>query len=459
MRNREILPWKRRPFPELVRLAGPIAVSMLSYSVMTLVGTLFVGRLGAAALAGIGVGGVTAFALLAFGVGLVRSVKVLVSQAVGAGRREQASSYLGAGLLIAVAIGLADIVIGHVGARVLTAFVKGDDAARMAQAYLKIRVFAAPAALACITLREARYGLGDASSPMRATLCANLLNIAIDYVLIVRLGKGVPGAAYATVVAAHFELAWLLVTQRRTGPAIAIDRSALSSVPAVWNLGVPIGLQMLLEIGAFGTLTAIVASMGETQAGAHQIALQICHISFLPAFALGEAASVLAGQAVGAGEVRLVRQVARHALIAAVAYTALCGATFALLAGRIARAFGSDPALIQATTALIYVAAAFQISDGASLVARSMLRGAGDVRYAAVVAVASSWVCTPPLAYALGRVLGLGAVGGWLGLCLEITVGAAILWWRFANGGWVSSARRARHDILRGRSIQPLAAE
>ncbi len=457
MRPREILPWKRRPFPELVRLAGPIAVSMLSYSVMTLVGTLFVGRLGAAALAGIGVGGVMAFGLLCFGVGTLRSVKVLVSQAVGAGRREQASAYVGAGVCLAVAVGVFDIAAGRLGAGVLTAFVKGADASRWAQAYLKVRVLVAPAALACVTLREARYGLGDATSPMRATLAANLLNIALDFVLVYRLGWGVAGAAWSTVIAGHFELAWLVLTQRLAGPPVSFDRRALASVPVVWRLGVPIGLQMLLEVGAFGTLTAIVASMGETQAGAHQIALQVCHVSFLPAFALGEAASILAGQAVGAGEVRLVRRVGRLALVVAVAYTAICGLAFALLARVIARAFGDDPSLVHATTLLLYVAAAFQVFDGASLVARSMLRGTGDVRYAAVVSVITSWVCTPPLAYALGRTAGLGAVGGWLGICLEIIVGTAILWWRLEGGGWLRSARRARSEMLRLRPDEAYA--
>ena len=85
--QREKLRWKHKPIPELVRLAWPIAVSMLSYSVMTLVSTLFVGRLGANALAGVGLGGVAAFGLIVFGFGLLRSVKVVVSQATGAGRR------------------------------------------------------------------------------------------------------------------------------------------------------------------------------------------------------------------------------------------------------------------------------------------------------------------------------------------------------------------------------------
>ena len=67
-------------------LAWPITVSTLSYSVMTLVDTLLVGHLGPASLAGVGMGGTAAFAVLCFSFGLIRGVKTLVSQAVGAGR-------------------------------------------------------------------------------------------------------------------------------------------------------------------------------------------------------------------------------------------------------------------------------------------------------------------------------------------------------------------------------------
>ena len=89
------LAWAAKPLPELVRLSWPITVSMLSYSVMTLADTLIVGRLGSAQLAGIGLGGIAAFAIICFSMGLLRSTKVLVSQAVGAGQPVGLSSFAG----------------------------------------------------------------------------------------------------------------------------------------------------------------------------------------------------------------------------------------------------------------------------------------------------------------------------------------------------------------------------
>ena len=445
--TRETLRWKQRPFPELVRLAWPIGVSMLSYSFMTLVDTLFVGRLGASSLAGVSVGGVAAFTLLCFGFGLLRAVKVAVSQAVGAGQGGRSGGLLAAGLMWAAAIGLANVALGLQLAPWLGRVTAGTEAAGHASAYLAVRVLGAPLVLTAIALREARYGHGDGQTPMRATVAANLANVVLDWLLVVELDLGVVGAAWASVAAAAIDAGWLVVSQRRHGfGSLEAGRRQLRTL---WRLGVPLGLQMLLEVGAFAVITVIFAAMGPVEVAAHQIALQVAHLSFLPAFALGEAASVLAGQAVGARQEALVTQVAARTLLAAAIYTGLCAGAFAVFAEPIARAFGDEPLLVRRTTQLLWVAAAFQIFDAANIVARCVLRGTGDVRFAAVVSVTVSWVCTPPLALLLGYGLGLGVLGGWLGICLEIVVSAAILWRRLLRGGWRVAADRCRGELMR----------
>jgi len=208
-----------------------------------------------------------------------------------------------------------------------------------------------------------------------------------------------------------------------------------------------VGLQMLLEVSAFAVLTALFASMSERDVAAHQIALQILHLSFLPAFAIGEAASVMAGQAIGAARHRLVVGVARRAIFVASLYTGLCAVIFAVLAHPLAGLFTNDFELVTLTVKLLWVAAIFQVFDGMNIVARSVLRGVGDVRFPAVVAVIIAWGTTPPLAWWLHARFGLGALGGWLGICLEITVGALILWHRVERRHWLPAARKQRRRL------------
>jgi len=92
------LSWVDRPNRELLRLAWPITVSMLSFSTMTLASTAFVAHIGSDELAGVGLAGVINFALVCFGIGLLRGAKTLVSQAVGASRHDRIPELVGAAL-------------------------------------------------------------------------------------------------------------------------------------------------------------------------------------------------------------------------------------------------------------------------------------------------------------------------------------------------------------------------
>jgi len=431
--------WERRPLRELVRLAGPIAVSMLSYSVMTLVDTIVVGRLGAASLAGVGLGGTVAFALVCFWFGLLRGTKTLVAQAVGAGRRDLVNAYRAASVAIAVVAGVAMIAIGQGVAALLPHVAATAAAGRAASTYLRVRNVAAPMTLVFGALREVRYGEGDARSPMLASIAANLLNVVLSTLFVFALGWGVAGVAAATAVAQSAEalFLWLLGRRARGWRGCAVERAHFA---AIVRVGLPTAVQLGLEVGSFAILTAFISSLSETQMAAHQIALQACQFSFLPAFAIAEGAQVLAGQAVGAGRDELVARVAWLSLLAAGAYTAACSVAFAVGAPLIVAGFTSSVALSAVTVRLLRLAALFQVSDGANIVARAILRGVGDMRFAAITGVMTAWLMTPPLTWLLGARAHLGAAGGWLGLCGESVLGATLLWRRVRSGRWRRAA-------------------
>jgi MATE family multidrug resistance protein len=434
----QLLAWESRPARELVRLAWPITVSTLSYSVMTLVDTLLIGRVGSAELAGVGLGGTAAFVFLVFSFGLLRGAKTLVAQAIGAGRRDQASAYLGAAVAWALLISVVTVALGELTATLVGRIASDPHATRAATTYLAIRILGAPMALVYVALREVRYGQGDARTPMVGTLLANAVNLVLAYLFIFVFGWGVAGAGWATVIAHTVEAGTLVVVQTRQGWFVRNTR--LAHLRAVWRIGMPTGVQFTLEVGAFAMMTGLLAHLGVLQAAGHQIALQVNHFAFLPGFAIAEAASVLAGQAVGAHRLDLVKRVARTGLKATTAYTGACSVIFALYAGPIVAGFTSDPALARVAVHLLWVAAVFQVFDGANMVARGVLRGAGDVRVPAIVGVLTSWVATPPLTLLLGYGLGQGALGGWLGLTVEILCASVILWWRLERGHWHAAA-------------------
>ena len=441
--------WAERPSRELLRLAWPISVSMLSFGVMTLVDTLFVSSLGTSALAGVGLASTATFALYCFSFGLLRGVKTLVSQAIGAGRRDELDAHLGAGLVAALLLGLLTILLGQGVAMLLPWLAETRATGEAARTYLEIRVGGAPMILMFVALREHRYGLGDSRSPMVAGLAGNALNIALNWLMVMVLGWGVRGSALATLFGHGAELVVVALAYRGEtfGPFRAWWRSVRrEDLLALYRVGVPTGVQFLLEMGSFALLTAIVSRIGERELAAHQIAIQVIHFSFLPTIAFAEAGAVLAGQAVGADRDDLVPRVAKAALLLSCAYTGLWTLAMPIFGVDLVSLFTSEATLATTAVRLLYVAACFQIADGAATVARGVLRGAGDVVVPARMGVLCAWVFTPPLTWVLGSVLGFGALGGWIGLLFEITVLAVLSWWRLLRGPWraMAAASRAR---------------
>lgn len=445
------LSWQHRPTRELLRLAWPITISMLSFSAMSLVDALIVGHLGAAALAGVGLGSVVTFVLICFPFGLLRASKTLASQALGAERGDALPHHRGAALIVALAAGLLAVVVGLMLAPLVGSISEDAASGEAARSYLAIRVLGVPFVLVYRALRELLYAEGDTRTPMVATLAANALNAGLAAFVVYRLGWGVEGAAAATVVAHALEAGVLVLVLVRRRMTLALPRRI--HIDELFRLGVPHGLQYVLEVGSFTILTLVLQRASYVEGAAHQIALQISHVAILPAYSIAEAASVLTGHAVGAGRDDLVRRVSRRAMLVAAIYTGLSALVSVTFAREIVSLFASSSdasasALVASATPLLWILAAFLVFDGINMVSRSVLGGAGDVRFPAVVGIASAWLMTPPLAWFLGLHLGWGAKGGWLGLCGEILVGSLILLVRVERGGWKPAAMLSRERML-----------
>jgi len=428
---------------EIARLAWPIAVSMLSYSTMNLVGTLFVAGSGRATLAGVGLGGIAAITLVCFSIGLLRAVKTLVSQAVGAGRPGEAVALRGAGLTLGLGLGVVALALGELLAPLLARVASSPEAGAAASTYLAIRMLDAPLVHSFVALREARYGMGDARTPMLVSLLANAMNIAFDYCFVVVLHGGAAGAAMGAVCANAVAVTTLWLVSGRPRPLLG----RTPQLRALWRVGVPTGVQFLLEVGAFSLLTGLVAAMPEAEMAAHQIVIQLIHFSFLPALAIGEAASVLAGQAVGARREELVHAVARQGLVLAAAYTGACTVLFLAVGPWVLARVASDSEVATTAISLLWIAVVFQIADAVNAVTRGVLRGTGDVRIPALLGIITSWLCLPPLTGLFGYVLHWGVRGAWTAMCVEIFAGAALFWSRLERGGWRAAAAAARAEV------------
>ena len=409
---------------------------------MTIVDTWFMGRIGANAVGGVGLGGTVVFTSNCFGIGLLRAVKVITAQARGGGRHPEAIQALGSGVWstipLSVLCGAFGLSLAH-----WLPYLAGDNRiTAIAQTYLVLRLCGTPLILLSSAIRESRYGTSDSRSPMHAALLANLLHIPLNYALIFSFRLGFIGAAYATLTVQALELALLWQSQRPNG--FGLREATLHSVKRLFVLGAPIGVEFLLGIAAFASLVLLVARMGAPELAAHQIALQITHIVFMPSVAIGEAASVLTGNAVGAHRNSNVRRIARSALAVACGYAGVCSIAFLCFARVSVRSFTADGITVDVGTRLLHVAAFFQLFDAINIVSRCVLRGAGDIRTPVLIATAAGWLLVPSLTYWLGVQLGYGAAGGWLALTVETGTVGTILWIRLKLERWRYADRQLR---------------
>jgi MATE family multidrug resistance protein len=447
--RRHVFGITRDTMRELVALAWPIMTAMAGETVMGLVDTKLVGGLGPAALGGVGVAMTIVFLGYMVIFGLMRGVKVCVAHAVGEGRGHVGARYAQAGVALGLVAGTAFGLVTRDAEPLFRAI--GIDAALIpyARAFLGAYTFGAPGSAVLSALVQHRQAIGDARTPMVVGLSGNVVNAWLGWALIYGHGGlpalGVRGGAYATAASEWLEagvMLWLLLRDVRRERSWARARSELplrSALREVAALGLPTGIQFGSEMLAFATFTAVLGSMGAEQIAAHQIALATIRTSFLPGAAVAEAASVMVGQALGRRSLADADGATRAALALAVSFMAACGVVFAVAGGAIVRAFTADPAVVRVATTLMWIAAGFQVLDATNMVLRGALRGAKDVRVPAFIGVAVVWTCVPTAAFLLGRLAGLGSVGGWLGFVAETTVGTALFMRRWRRGAWRAS--------------------
>lgn len=425
----------------VLEVSWPICISMLAYTAMTVVNSIFVGHLGTGPLAAIGLSAALVHATTAFGHGLIGGMRVCVARTTGAEQRGEGLIYAWQGNWLALALGFACLPLAWAGPTVFAWMGASGEVAAQAQEYFGLRTLGSPFVFAYLALASWFQGRGDTRSPMVAAIVANGLNIVVDPVLIFGWGPfpemGIRGAAVGTIAgmaAGAGLLAWWGSTDLLAswvGPSWRHQRE-------IWSVGAPTGLQNLLDVASFGVFASLLAGAGDAQLAAHVVVVRIAMVSFLPGYAIGEASGVLVGQAMGAGRPALARDAHRAATKIAVVLMLAFALVFALLPGPLVAAFGAAPDVAAVARTTLLIAAALQVIDAVGTVAFGSLSGAGDTRYVLGATVIATWLFKVPAVALLVAGLGLGAPGAWLGLMVEVAVIAAAGAWRIRGDAWLA---------------------
>lgn len=429
---------------EVARLALPIVATQMSQTLMHLVDSIIVGRLGAAQLGALGFAGIWLWTVFSLFNGCATGVQTFVSQCHGAGEDARCGRWAWQALYAVVPItALALFGFAALAEPLFASFGTGAELREHALSYLHTRPLGLTGFAIWIVLASFFRGLGDTRTPLVATLVANACNGVLAYGLVLgRFGLpawGIAGAGTATSIAEWVGVAVLASAfarrrRRRFGTRPAPPRAA--EMRRFLRTGAPIGGQWLLDMSAFAIFTTLVAGMGTASMAATQAMISLLSMSFMQAIGIGLAATTLVGRHKGAGALDAALASLRSALVLAVGLASAIAALFLLAPEPLIGLYSSDPEVRALARRLLALGAAFQLFDAVQIVLGCGLRGAGDTRWPFAAQTLLAWALRLPLLWLFAFRWQAGVVGAWYAEFVFVLALASVLAWRIRSGGW-----------------------
>ena len=438
---------------ELTRLAYPLILSHLSFTLQTFVDRLLLTWYSAEAVAGAVTGLFAVWAVIALFTGTGEYLTTFVAQYLGARRPARIGPALwqgiyfslGAGVLVAALSPLAGPVFERAGhAPALRAY---------EVEYARVLLLGAFPVVLMATLSTFFAGRGETRVILRVNVLVTLVNVVFDWLWIFGRGGfpelGVAGAALATVfsqvVGAAVYLALILRARYRQE-----FRTASGWRPEPWlilrliRFGMPTGLQYSLEVAAFAVFMVIVGRIGTAELAASGIAFNLNMIVFMPMVGVAVAVSSLVGRYLGAERPQVAERVVRSALVLSFVYMAACGLLYVFGAPLLLAPYaaGADPAsfpqIAAMATVLLRFVAFYSIFDMMNLIHAAGLRGAGDTVYPMWLTFVLAWVLMLGPAWVGCVVLGAGVYFAWTMATGYVLLLGLLMRRRFRAGHWRS---------------------
>ena len=427
-----------------LRLALPLVLAELGWMSMAIVDTMMVGRLpnSALAIAAVSLGGILVNVLGFFGGGLLVGLDTMVSQAFGAGQREDCHRSLLHGIYLSLA--LTPLLMAPVWyfEPILRAAKIAPEVIALAVPYSKALAWGMLPLLLYFAVRRCMQAMNIVRPIAFALITANLINAAGNLILIYgKLGAPAMGAvgsgwstSWARIYLSAVLVGYLLWYDRRHRTRLLRTpiQPDLRRVRRLIALGFPAAMQITLEVGVFALVTALIGRLGAVSLASHQIALNTVALTYMVPLGVSSAAAVRVGQAIGRKDPQGAADAGGTAIFLGAAFMTCMSVVLLLVPRWIARAYTPDEAIIHSTIVLLAAGAAFQLFDGIQTVATGALRGVGDTRTPMLCHFTAYWIIGLPLGAWLCFRRGWGAFGLWAGLSLAlILIGIVLLFvWR-----------------------------
>jgi MATE family multidrug resistance protein len=466
----------RSALREMIRIATPAVVGMLSFSMMQFVDRLLCARLiGPEALAAAGNGGIASWVPASVMMGLLGVINTYVSQNLGAGRPERGPAYAWAGIWLGAIVWLC--VLLPYAAFFPAAFASMRDVLgldpvsehihRMESDYGRLLLYGMLLTLTARTIGHYFYGMHKPWVVMSATIAGNIVNLIASYALIM-LAKttgpegseavaelGVRGSAVGTIIGTAVECAipmaiFLSSKYQRLYSTRSSWRFSFDRVREIFRIGWPGGVMFGNEMVCWWIfMGGFVASFDKgnplaVHGPAGWITHQYLMLSFMPAVGISIAVTAIVGKCIGAGRHDLVARRTWMGVRLTLAYMGACALCFVLFGKQLANLFLPDSAtpeqaqqIIELARVMLILAATFQLFDGLAITISGALRGAGDTVWPGVVTIILSWTLIVGGGWiAKTFVPQASSYGPWAAASLYICTLSLCFLFRFQSGHW-----------------------
>ncbi len=431
----DIIPETRKLF----QLALPLMGAQLAQMGMGVTDAVMAGRYSSVDLAGVALGSSIFWPVLMLMMGLITAVTPVISQLNGAKNYPEIGAVVRQGLWLALGGGLTGVLLLNNIGPVYRWLEVDPVAVAVSLPYLKMCSFGLPALMCFFCLRFFAEGMGYTRPALYISISALLLKIPLNYVLI--HGKfGLPelggvgcGVAQAIVMWLQLGLILIVVTRRRfhiTGWQSRFSRPRWGLIKPLLVIGIPIGATIFAEMGLFAFTTLFLGRFGAEVVAAHNIAMNLNGILFMPPLAIGMAATIRIGHRIGADEIVEARTSA-GIVIGFTLCAALLGALIIyLFRSHLVGFYTTETAVSELANVLLLFVVFFLLFDAVQATAAGALRGYKDTRIPMFIALFSYWGLGLPLGCTLGFGLvgePMGVYGFWIGLASGVGCAAFLL--------------------------------
>ncbi|MCM3877351.1 MAG: MATE family efflux transporter [Thermoanaerobaculia bacterium] len=429
----------------VILLAIPMVLEMALESVFAVVDVFWVSRLGASAVATVGLTESILALIYTLAIGLSIAATAMVARRIGERDREGAArtavQAIALGVLIAVPLGLAGALLAP---RLLGWMGAAPDVVASGSRFTAVMLGGNIVIVLLFLINAILRGAGDAAVAMRVLWLANAINLVLDPCLIFGWGPfpalGVTGAAVATTTGRGIAVLVQLATLIRGTGRLSIRREHLALDPktmlALLRLSGSAMVQSLIGTASWIGLVRILSSFGSAALAGYTIAIRIVIFAILPSWGMSNAAATLVGQNLGA---KKPDRAARSVVLAGfynMTFLGVVGLGFVLFPGALVGFFTADAAVAPVATEGLRIMAAGFLFYAWGMVFVQSFNGAGDTWTPTVINFFVFWLWEIPLAWALAVHQGLGPRGVFLAITVAFSTLAVVGGLLFRRGKW-----------------------